>query len=166
MTTGFVGDRGAKGYVVSIADLHDLQVELDISQNDFANLGQTQTAVVRMEAYPDRKYQGVIAEISPEANRQKATIQVKVKILEPDEFLRPDMSANVGFVASTSSDGSEKKPTIEVPTAAVNEDAVFVVVEGRAIRRLVKDLIGGEDVIVAPPKTIEDGTKVKIKEKQ
>src|SRR5262249_8500289 len=89
VTTGFVGDRGAKGYVVSIADLRDLEVELDISQNDFAKVGQAHSAIVRLEAYPDRKYQAWINQISPEANRQKATIQVKVKILKPDEFMRP-----------------------------------------------------------------------------
>ena len=44
VSTGFVGDRGAKGYVVSLADLTDLQVELDISQNDFAKLGPRQPA--------------------------------------------------------------------------------------------------------------------------
>src|SRR5262249_51936354 len=97
VTTGFVGERGAKGYVVSIADLRDLEVELDISQNDFPKLAQAQSATVALEAYPDRKYHAAIREISPEANRQKATIQVKVKILESDDFLRPDMSANVAF---------------------------------------------------------------------
>ena len=75
-----------KGYVVSLADLNDLQVELDINQNDFDKLHAEQKGVVTMDAYPDNKYDGVIDEISPEANRQKATVQVKVKILNPDEL--------------------------------------------------------------------------------
>ena len=82
VTTGFVGERGAKGYVVSLADLQDLQVELDINQNDFARLGPQQRASVTTDAYPDRKYAGYIVEMSPEANRQKATVQVKVQILQ------------------------------------------------------------------------------------
>ena len=98
VTTGFVGDRGAKGYVVSLADLHDLQVELDISQNDFAKLRWRQPATVTTDAYPDRRYRGVIDEISPEANRQKATVQVKVKILDPDDYLRPEMNATAAFL--------------------------------------------------------------------
>lgn len=73
VTTSFVGDRGAKGYVVSLADLNDLEVELDISQNDFAKLHSDQHGVVTVDAFPDRKYDGFIKEISPEANRQKAT---------------------------------------------------------------------------------------------
>src|SRR5579883_1078072 len=85
VTTGFVGDRGAKGYVVSIADLNDLKVELDINQNDFAKLQPKQKGVVTTDAFPDRKYEGYIDEVSPEANRQKATVQVKVKIVKPDE---------------------------------------------------------------------------------
>ncbi len=97
VTTSFVGERGAKGYVVSLADLDDLQVELDINQNDFAKLGPEQPGVVTTDAYPDREYEGFIEEISPEANRQKATVQVKVKIQKPDEYLRPEMNASVAF---------------------------------------------------------------------
>ena len=82
VTTSFVGDRGAKGYVVSLADLNDLEVELDISQNDFAKLHSGQHGTVTTDAFPDRKYDGFIKEISPEANRQKATVQIKVKVVE------------------------------------------------------------------------------------
>ena len=84
VTTGFVGDRGAKGYVVSMADLDDLQVELDINQLDFAKLAPRQRGTIRTDAYRDRTYQGFIEEIAPEANRQKATVQVKVKVTDDD----------------------------------------------------------------------------------
>lgn len=97
VTTGFVGDKGAKGYVVSMANLKDLQVELDINETDFAKLGPRQPGITTTDAYPDRKYKGSIEEISPEANRQKATVQVKVKIDDPDDYLRPDMNASVAF---------------------------------------------------------------------
>ncbi len=105
VTTGFVGERGAKGYVVSLADLNDLEVELDINQNDFARLRPNQPATVTTDAYPDRKYMGLICEISPEANRQKATVQVKVRIEKPDQFLRPDMNALVAFRETGGSSG-------------------------------------------------------------
>src|SRR5947208_15842536 len=84
VTTGFVGDRGAKGYVVSIADLNDLRVELDVSQDNFAKVVPNGPCWIVTDAYPDRKYQGVVFLISPEANRQKATVQVRVKVLNPD----------------------------------------------------------------------------------
>jgi hypothetical protein len=83
--------------VVSLADLNDLEVELDIAQNDFAKLHGQQHGAVTTDAFPDRKYDGFIKEISPEANRQKATVQVKVKISKPDLYLRPEMNASVAL---------------------------------------------------------------------
>ena len=182
VTTGFVGDRGAKGYVVSMADLNDLQVELDINQNDFARLGSKQRGVLRTDAYRDRTYQGYIEEISPEANRQKATVQVKVKVLNPDEYLRPDMNASVDFVAeakpgaATSTDSTAASRSIYVPASAVRDGAVFVNLNGKAVKRQVKTggttsqgvridegLIGGEDVIINPPSGLKDGDKVRTK---
>lgn len=177
VTTGFVGDKGAKGYVVSLADLNDLQVELDINQNDFAKLGPRQPAVVTTDAYPDRKYQGYIEEISPEANRQKATVQVKVKVLNPDDYLRPEMNATVAFFTPENpGQKTEAKPLITIPASAVRDGAVFVVVDGRAVRRTVQvagtspqgvniasGLIGGEDLIVNPPQDLKDGQKARSK---
>src|SRR5712692_9267441 len=105
VTTSFVGERGAKGYVVSLADLNDLEVELDINQNDFAKLGPHQRGIITTDAFRDLKYDGVIKEISPEANRQKATVQIKVKVLNPDDHLRPVMNASVAFL-------SDEKPAV------------------------------------------------------
>ena len=179
VTTGFVGDRGAKGYVVSMADLMDLQVELDINQADFARLDRRQKGVLTTDAYPDRKYEVIIAEIAPEANRQKATVQVKVKVLNPDEYLRPEMNASVAFISEdkpVSGTVSPSKPMIYVPATAVREGAVFIVLNGKAIRRTVKTtgataqglrvedgLIGGEDIIAAPTAEIKEGIRVKAR---
>src|SRR4029078_12235855 len=101
VTSGFAStaEGGPQGLVVSLADLHDLQVELDIAQRDFSPLCPKQKAVVTTDSFPDRKYDGVIAEISPQANRAKATVQVKVQILKPDSYLRPDMNATVKCLA-------------------------------------------------------------------
>jgi HlyD family secretion protein len=178
VTTGFVGDRGAKGYVVSLADLEDLQAELDINQNDFAKLDARPPALVTTDAYPDRKYRGEIDEISPEANRQKATVQVKVKVLNPDEYLRPEMNASVAFQAIGKSEqsGAIKAP-LTLPASALRDGAVFIVVDGKAERRAVQvsgsssqgamitsGLIGGEDVILNPPATLQNGQRVRPKE--
>ncbi|MDQ6759805.1 MAG: efflux RND transporter periplasmic adaptor subunit [Acidobacteriota bacterium] len=174
VTTGFVGDKGAKGYVVSLADLNDLQVELDINQNDFAKLSPTQAGVVTTDAYPDKKYKGVIHEISPEANRQKATVQVKVKVLNPDSYLRPEMNATVAFVSEAKATGSTPaKALITVPASAVKGNSVYIVVDGKALHRTVtvagttsqgvqieSGLIGGEDLISNPPPDLKDGQRV------
>lgn len=175
VTTGFVGDRGAKGFVVSMADLNDLQVELDINQNDFARLGPRQKGIVTTDAYPDRRYQGAIEEISPEANRQKATVQVKVRVIDPDEYLRPEMNASVAFIGEAR-DGEPARAQVTVPLSAVKDGAVFLALDGRAIRRPVRTggatpqglrveegLIGGEDVIVNPPDDLQDGSRVRTR---
>ena len=172
---------GPRGSVVTLADLTDVQVELDISQNDFAKLSPTQKAVLSTDAYPDREYKGQINEIAPMANRQKATLQVKVKVLDPDDYLRPEENANVRFVAD------EKNKTTQtvssgaiVPTSTVHDNGgkrvVLIAFNGRATMRevkvlsqrsdgyLVDGLTGGEDVIVNAPADLKDGDRIKIKQ--
>jgi HlyD family secretion protein len=177
VTTGFVGDKGAKGYVVSLADLNDLEVELDISQNDFAKLHLGENGAVNTDAYPDRKYEGFIKEVAPEANRQKATVQVKVKIAKPDDYLRPEMNASVAFLADEKHQAlTEAEPAVFVPPTAIRDNSVFLMLQGRAVRRRVKSgpagaqgvrieegLIGGEDLVVNPPATLKDGDRVRQK---
>lgn len=181
VTTSFVGERGAKGYVVSLADLNDLEVELDISQNDFSRLGPRQKAIVTVDAYPNRKWDGAIDEISPEANRAKATVQVKVKILNPDEYLRPEMNASVAFLGdelgAAASAPAAGKPVVFVPSAAVRNDRVYILVGGKVVERSVKisgntpqglrvedGLIGGEDLVLNPPADLKNGEKAVRKE--
>src|SRR5215475_11344633 len=164
--------------VFSLADLKDIQVELDIAQDDFARLGPRQKGIVTVDAFPDRKYHGVIAEISPEANRQKATVQVKVQILDPDEYLRPEMNSTVKFLANENKTSNSQPNGVLVPTAAVRDHdgkkVVFVAFNGKALMRevkiesqrsgglLVSGLVGGENVITAGPQDLKDGDKIKI----
>lgn len=179
ITTGFVGDKGAKGYIVTMADLNDLQAELDISQNDFPKLGPKQKGIVTTDAYPDRKYQGVIEQVSPEADRAKATVQVKVRVENPDDFLRPDMNATVAFYNDVKpQETSSAKSVVVIPQSALqNGNSVFVVLDKHARKRAVttagtsergvliaNGLIGGEDLIVNPPANLKDGQKVAPKE--
>src|SRR6185369_15813751 len=114
-------EGGPQGSVVSLADLNDLQVELDISQDDFAKLGPKQRGIITTDAYPDKKYDGVIAEISPQANRAKATVQVKVQILKPDSYLRPDMNSTVKFLADEAKHTSSQPQGVFVPTTAIKD---------------------------------------------
>src|SRR5271166_2705128 len=178
---------GPQGSVVSLADLNDLQVELDIAQADFARLGPTQKAKVTTDAYPDKEYDGVMAQISPEANRQKATVQVKVQVLNPDKYptiqLRPEMNATVKFLADetpkTTNKTSQEPTGVYVPSTAIRDrdgkKIVFLAYNGKAVARevhtvsqrsdgaLVDGLVGGESVITTAPSTLKDGDKIKIK---
>jgi HlyD family secretion protein len=174
------GGSGARTSVVDLADLTDLQVELDISQTDFARLKMDQKADIIPEAYPNLKYTGYIAEIAPEANRAKSTIQVKVKVENPDQQLRPEMNARVNFLADNSaSKENSSSGRILVPKQAVvrkdNSAFVFVIkgdkVEQRAIRpggevgddyHVLEGLSGNESVALAGADKLRDGDRVKV----
>jgi HlyD family secretion protein len=172
-------EGGPQGSVVALADLNDLQVELDIAQNDFSRLKPNQKGIVTVDAFPNLKWDGQIAEMSPEANRQKATVQVKVQIRNPDEHLRPDMNATVKFLADDDKNASNGPAGAVVPTSAVRDrdgkKVVFIardekavmktvrIVEQRGNGYLVDGPINGENVITSGPENLKDGQSIKIK---
>jgi len=174
------GGSGARTSVVDLADLTDLQVELDISQTDFARLTPSQRAEIIPEAYPNLRFTGFIAEIAPEANRAKSTVQVKVKVENPNEQLRPEMNARVNFLSDKVPSGDSKTVArVLVPKAAVvkkdNSAFVFVVkgnkVEQRTIRTgdesgdayvVLDGLSGNESVAVTEVDKLRDGSRVKV----
>jgi HlyD family secretion protein len=95
----FGGGRGPSTAVLAVADPKDLQVEIDLNESDVAKVFRQQRCKVSPEAYPDKVYDGYVAEVAPEANRQKGTLEIKVQILNPDHFLTPELSAKVDFLA-------------------------------------------------------------------
>jgi len=175
------GGSGARTSVVDLADLTDLQVELDISQIDFARLKAGQRAEIIPDAYPNLRFNGFIEEIAPEANRAKSTVQVKVKVENPNEQLRPEMNARVNFLSdkAAANDGASTVSRVLVPKTAVvkkdNNSFVFVVkgnrVEQRTIRTgeesgdtfvVLDGLSGNESVAVTQTDKLSDGDRVKV----
>lgn len=94
----FGGNRGPSTALLAIADPNDLQVEIDLNESDVAKVSLNQRCRIAPEAYPDKKYGGHVAEIAPEASREKGTLQIKVQIENPDRFLTPEASARVDFL--------------------------------------------------------------------
>lgn len=174
------GGSGARTSVVDLADLTDLQVELDISQTDFARLKPSQRAEIIPDAFPNLRFSGFIAEIAPEADRAKATLQIKVKVENPTEQLRPEMNARVNFLADkpAATDGKVAARVLVPKTAVVKKDNnafVFVVkgnkVEQRSIRTgeesgdayvVLDGLSGSETVAVSELDKLRDGDRVKV----
>ncbi|HEX7296881.1 MAG TPA: efflux RND transporter periplasmic adaptor subunit [Pyrinomonadaceae bacterium] len=174
------GGSGARTSVVDLADLTDLQIELDISQVDFARLKLGQKAEIIPEAFPNVRFTGFIEEIAPEANRAKATVQIKVKVENPNEQLRPEMNARVNFLSDKpTAQSSSVVARVLVPKAAVvkkeNSSFVFVVkgskVEQRTIRTgdesgdayfVLEGLSGNETVAIAGVDKLRDGDRVKV----
>jgi HlyD family secretion protein len=172
----------SSGAVVALADLDTLEVEVDVSESNVARLVPDQPAEVTVEAFPDRKYHAVLRQVIPTADRTKATVQVKVTILDKDAQLRPEMSAKVQFLEpkQQTTSTSVAAPVVTVPAGAVvqrdGKPVVFEVAGGHA-RQLgivagperqgqvvVKEgLRGTETLVVRPPDTLKDGDAVRIK---
>lgn len=98
MPQSFGGERGPSTALLAVADLKDLQVEIDVNEADLSKITLNQKCRVSPEAYPDKTYAGYVAEIAPEADRAKGTLQIKVQIVGPDKFLTPQLSAKVDFL--------------------------------------------------------------------
>src|SRR6266480_5685649 len=177
--SSFGGESGARTSVVALADLSDLQIELDISQTDFSRLKMGQRAEIVPEAFPNLKYTGFIAEIAPEANRAKATVQVKIKVENPDEQLRPEMNARVNFLGDAQPSEKKSAPRVLVPKAAVvrKDGSAFVFVlkgnrvEQRSVRLgdeagdfyyVFEGLSGGESAATGGVDKLRDGDRVKV----
>jgi RND family efflux transporter MFP subunit len=95
----FGSGNGPSTAFLAMADLDDLQVEIDLNEADTPKVHLEQTCRISPEAYPDKIYKGRVAEIAPEANRSKGTLQVKVQVVNPDRFLTPELTAKVDFLA-------------------------------------------------------------------
>jgi len=185
VTTSFVGAEGAKGFVVTLADLNDIQVELDINQNDFNRVASNQPCTAVSDAYPDRVYKCRVTEIAPEANRQKATVQVKVKFLEPDKYVKPEMNARVTFLSTQPAKEAQKSEAeavklFVIPKNSIQDRAgkiVFVLSDGAVqskpvtvAREVGSDayvsagLTGNESIIIGEIlKTVKVGDHVEVR---
>jgi RND family efflux transporter MFP subunit len=172
----------ASGAIVALADLDTLEVEADVSESNVAKLGPSQPAEVTVEAFPDRRYKAVLRQIIPTADRTKATVQVKVTILDKDRDLKPEMSAKVTFLEGRGrpAQAAPQPPRIVVPRSAVvsrdGRSLVFEVSDGRARERAVtlgperdgsvvvqKGLTGGETLVARPPDALGEGSAVKVR---
>jgi len=172
----------ASGAIVALADLATLEVEADVAESNVAKVANGQPAEVTVEAIPDRRYKAVLRQVIPTADRTKATVMVKVTILEKDKDLKPEMSAKVTFLEPEKAEvvKAPDAPVVTVSKQAVvtrdGKPTVFLVREGKAAARLVvtgtdrqdqviiKDgLAGGETVILRPPDTLKDGDGVRVK---
>jgi RND family efflux transporter MFP subunit len=159
-------------------------VEVDVAEANVAKLSPSQPAQVTVEAFPEKQFKAELRQISPTADRTKATVAVKVTILDRDPNLKPEMSAKATFLEGTHQPGATDlapaPPQILVPSQALTTrdggPKVFEVVRGRARLLAVSTgatqqdqvvvtsgLGGTETLIVNPSQDLRDGTKVTVK---
>jgi RND family efflux transporter MFP subunit len=173
---GEIQAGGGSTDIVQLADTTDMRTEVDINESDIAKVSMGQPAAVIPDAYPDKSFAAYVAKIYPEADRQKGTVKVEVKLRDPDlTIIKPEMSAKVTFLADQSQAPATR--LVIVPKKAILNDgaasAVWVVRDGAAYRipittgREFQDgvevrngLDGGELVILEPPAGLKNGSAV------
>jgi RND family efflux transporter MFP subunit len=138
-----VGGGLTRGAVVTMADLRTLEVEVDVNEAYIARVRSGQRAAITLDAYPDTAFRGAVRQVVPTADRQRATVQVKVSIADRDARILPEMGAKVEFLeeaAPATPGGAPLAPArVTVPAAAVRSEdgraVVWIVREGRLTRR-------------------------------
>src|SRR5437868_9787660 len=132
-----VGGGLTRGAVVTTADLKSLEVEVDVNEAYIARLHSGQAARITLDAYPDTSFAGHVRQVVPTADRQRATVQVKVAIVERDPRMLPEMGARVDFLEPEArlagTPAATSTPRIRVPAAVVHEEG------GRSVVWLVRD---------------------------
>jgi RND family efflux transporter MFP subunit len=177
-----VGGGLTRGAVVTMADLTTLEVEVDVNEAYIARIAHAQPARITLDAYPDTSFTGTVRQVVPTADRQRATVQVKVSILDRDPRILPEMGARVDFLERSSPADSAVAASparIRLPVAAIKDDAgqsiVWLVRNGRLESRAVEagpasggfreirsGLTGGELVVIEGVDTPSAGMRVKL----
>ncbi len=177
-----VGGGLTRGAVVTMADLATLEVEVDVNEAYIARIRGGQAARITLDAYPDTAFRGVVRQVVPTADRQRATVQVKVAIRDRDRRILPEMGARVDFLEPEAPQRGDAAaapaPVIRVPATAVRDvggrSVVWLVRDGRLARRDVRagpvsggfreirsGLAGGEILLVGGVDAPAEGLRVR-----
>jgi RND family efflux transporter MFP subunit len=171
----------AKAAVVTIADMNSLQVEVDVSETSITTIRVGQPCDIQLDALPDMRFRGEVYAIVPTVDRSKATVLVKVRFLDKDRRMLPDMSAKVSFLPRRLAP-EEMKARLAAGRSALIERSggtFAYLLEGNRVREapvragarygdMVEILSGlktGDRVVVNPPKGLKDGSRIKVAER-
>lgn len=181
IVTPFAAVATAKAAVVTIADMRSLQVEVDVSETNIVGIRVGQACDIQLDALPAIRFRGEVYTIVPTVDRTKATVLVKVRFLDKDPRMLPDMSAKVSFL-SRNLKTEERKPRLAVNGSALvgktDQTHVFVL-QGNHVQEtsvqtgvklgdmieIISGLKSGDRVVINPPKGMNNGTKIKIAER-
>ena len=177
-----VGGGLTRGAVVTMADLSTLEVEVDVNEAYISRIANGRPARITLDAYPDTTFRGEVRQVIPTADRQRATVQVKVSILDRDPRILPEMGAKVDFLEpeqpNVGGSIAPARTAIRIPSTAVKTDGgasvVWIVREGKLVKRPItagpvsggflevrSGLSGGEQLLVSGVETPTEGMKVK-----
>src|SRR5450631_558238 len=179
--TPFSSAADSKGAVVNMADMDTLEVEADVSEASISKIKEGMPAEIQLDAYTDMRLLGKVSRIVPTVDRTKATLLVKVKFVEKDARVLPDMSAKVAFL-SRAPKPEERKPVTAVRPEAVvkrgDRDVVYLVQDGNVVKEVavgkpekLGDLVrvsgvkAGDKVVLSPPERVRDAATVTLAKK-
>jgi RND family efflux transporter MFP subunit len=170
----------SKAAVVTLADMGSLQVEADVSETSITRIRVGQPCDIQLDALPEKRFRGQVHTIVPTVDRAKATVLVKVRFLDLDARMLPDMSAKVSFLSRELTAG-ELQPRLAVNKAAlVSRDGknIAYLVQDNKVRETsvsIRDRLGDMqevetglkpgDRVVLMPKGLRDGAKIKVAER-
>ena len=167
--------------VATIVDMDSREVEVDVNEAYINRVQARQKVECVLDAYPDWKIPGHVISIVPTADRQKATVRVRIGLDELDPRILPDMGIKVSFLEDAT--GTQPASVPEVPANAIVTDGeatfVWMVRDGKAEKQPVKvgatkagsvpvleGLAGGEVIVVDPPRRLRPGAAVELKAAQ
>lgn len=171
------GATNARGAVALIGDMATLAVEVDISESAITKIALGQPAEITLDALPGVRYQGTIEQIVPTADRSKGTVSAKIRFLDLDDRVLPEMSAKVSFLPSAQS-GSGESPRFLVPAVSLitkeNRTVLYVLDHDVAREVSVEEVLRKNSdsevrgnlsstarVILMPPSSLTNGTRVR-----
>ncbi|MCO4888107.1 efflux RND transporter periplasmic adaptor subunit [Cupriavidus sp. WGtm5] len=173
--TPFSAAADTKGAIVTIADMETLEVEADVAESNIARIRVDQPCELLLDALPGLRLAGQVSRIVPTVDRSKATVLVKVRFVDRDARVLPDMSAKIAFL-SRAATAQDRQPVVAVQPAAIatrdGRQVVYVVRDGKAHEMTIKsgaklgELVAvqgvkpGDVVVLSPGDQIGDGSRV------
>ena len=164
----------------TIVDMSSLEVEVDVNESYINRVQAGQPAITNLNAYPNWDIASEVIAIIPTADRNKATVKVRIGLLEKDERVLPDMGAKVSFLKEQMNEAPKKLEGVMVPSSSVikegNLSYVFVIKNGLLTKtkvsvgssssnfsRLINGVVAGDNVVTDPSNDLENGQEVLIK---
>ena len=167
--------------IATIVDMNSNEIEVDVNEAYIARVEPGQPVTAVLDAYPDWQIPSKVRTVIPTADRQKATVKVRISFLKLDPRILPDMGVKVTFLGEAPVEKKgEVAPAALIPPDAVRDDSgkkiVFIVKDGHLERRAVTTggtrgtdleilagLNSGDSVVVKGPANLRDGQAVEIK---
>lgn len=166
--------------IATIVDMNSNEIEVDVNEAYIARVEPGQPVTAVLDAYPDWQIPSKVRTVIPTADRQKATVKVRISFLKLDPRILPDMGVKVTFLGAPAEKKGEAAPTALIPPDAVRDDTgkkiVFIVKDGHLEREAVTTggtrgtdleilagLNAGDSVVVKGPANLRDGQAVEIK---